>query len=239
MIPVGGDSWTISTSTDPNVDFAVWVLRRDGLRAGAFDSHPDGDGRLRTAGLTAEMWIDWFEQIVRTTSKEGDAVRDDPGAIRGDHIQRPDPLQLFFGTETPSVAEINRYRASLQAQTAAGRFAGQETVRRLLLELWPDYMLRSRELAEGDFARHIVRQKALTEEEAEALASRARRFWEDLQEYRPLPPLHFYLVEYVKSVVSILPPASAVVGLVDPDEGDLEKYSSLIFEGARLLKQAS
>jgi len=41
------------------IDFCVWVLEQDGLQVPPFDCHPDGDGSLRTRGMTAETWLDW------------------------------------------------------------------------------------------------------------------------------------------------------------------------------------
>ena len=38
------------------IDFCVWVLEKDGLRVAPFDQHPDGDGSLRSRGMTAEAW---------------------------------------------------------------------------------------------------------------------------------------------------------------------------------------
>jgi len=217
VIPLGGDPWTISTSTDPNIDFTVWILHRDGLRAGVFSWHPDGDGSLRRAGLTAEVWLSWFQRVVRAASQRANAVRGDPAAIR----QRGNPN-----------LEVGR------AQTAAGMFRAPDATRDLLLEIWPAYLLRSREKADRGIARIVERQNRLTEEDAEALVTRERQFWDDLQAYRPLPSLQVYLVEYVKPVVTVVPPDAAVIGFIDPQEDDLGKYSSLVLEGASLLKQA-
>lgn len=217
MIPLGGDPWTISTSTDPNIDFTVWILQRDGLRSGVFSWHPEGDGRLRRAGLTAEGWLFWFQRVVRAASQRASAVRGDPAAIR-----QP-------GNPNPEVG---------RAQTAADMFSVPEESRDLLLEIWPQYARRSREKAEREIKRFVERQTRLTEEDVEAIITRERQFWDDLQSYRPLPPLQVYLVEYVKPVVTVVPPASAVIGFIDPQEDDLEKYSSLVLEGASLLKQA-
>jgi|UPI00036C5C14 Fe-S cluster biosynthesis and repair protein YggX len=40
--------------------FCVWLLEQDGLRVPPFDQHPDGDGSLRSSGLTAETWRTWM-----------------------------------------------------------------------------------------------------------------------------------------------------------------------------------
>lgn len=201
MIPLGGDLWTIRTSTDRDVAFTVWALVRDGLRASVFDSHEDGDGRLRTVGLTANSWLAWFEEIASTAS------------------------QRATGNE--------------RDRTLTRRFKGNEAVQLCLLELWAEHSLRRRDHAQRDFARRTARYQGMTEQRAEALVLHERRFWSDLQRYRPLPPLHIYLVEYPVPVVTAIQPASVVLGLVNPDEDTLEEYSSLIFTGVKLLKQAS
>src|SRR5205085_7974367 len=59
-----GDTWTCSTTSDPEIELCVWLLLRDGLRVAPFDRHRDGDGALRAAGLTAEAWSDWFRAVV-------------------------------------------------------------------------------------------------------------------------------------------------------------------------------
>ncbi len=66
------DTWTLSEDAHPPVDFAVRMLRRDGLRMPPFDAHPDGDGSLRALGLTAEMWRDWLDALVEGRARIGD-----------------------------------------------------------------------------------------------------------------------------------------------------------------------
>jgi hypothetical protein len=115
-------------------------------------------------------------------------------------------------------------------------FNESEATRDLLLKIWPEYLRRSRERVDRAFAKYDERRNEVTDDQEEVLAGQARQFWEDLQAYRPLPPLHVYLVEYVKPVVAVVRPASIVIGLTDPDEDDFERYGSLVFEGASLLK---
>ncbi len=222
MVPFGGDQWTVGTYTDPDVDFTTWVLQRDGLRAGAFRTHPDGDGRLRHAGLTAADWVDWFHKVVRIASREEEDI----------------PSEEVFIGEPPTEEELLRHRDEQLAQTAAGRFAGPESVRTMLLDLRPEFDRRNEARSEREFARLTERGTRAAEVEAEAMAVKGQRVWKDLQAYRPLPPLHFYLVEYVVPVVSVVPPSSAVIGLVDPREDDVDSYAPLMFEAARRLKQA-
>jgi len=208
VIPIGGDPWRISISNNPEIDFTVWVLRRDGLRTADFDSHADRDASLRAAGLTQTNWLAWFEHVVRSASERADAV------------------------SMPT--EVNRPRESRPVPTAADMFVGPDAIRHVLESLWPGFILRYWEMRERDFDREVARLSALTDDQADRLA---RRQWDDLQRYRPLPPLHVYLVEYVKPVVAVCPPASMVVGLVDPREGDLDGHWAMVLEGARRLKE--
>lgn len=209
MIPIGGDPWRISLSNNPDIDFTVWVLRRDGLRTADFDSHADGDASLRAAGLTQTNWLAWFEQVVRRASEWADALA--------------------------MPAEVNRPGESRPTPTAADMFGGPDAIRHVLERRWPGFILRYWEMRERDFDREVARLSALTDDQAVRLAHRQ---WDDLQRYRPLPPLHVYLVEYVKPVVAVCSPASMVIGLEDPREENLDGHWGLVLEGARRLKQA-
>jgi len=44
--------------------FCVHALLTDGLVVTPFDRHSGGDGRLRAAGMTVELWRRWFERTV-------------------------------------------------------------------------------------------------------------------------------------------------------------------------------
>src|SRR5215212_11819058 len=59
-----GNAWTVRLGPDMFLDFCVWVLERDGLRVPPFEHHPDGDGTLRAARLTAEAWRAWLDRVV-------------------------------------------------------------------------------------------------------------------------------------------------------------------------------
>lgn len=62
--------------------FCVYALLVDGLRVPPFDRHPDGDGRLRAAGMDAPGWRDWLRAI----SEQAYAP------VRQRHDQDPDAL---------------------------------------------------------------------------------------------------------------------------------------------------
>jgi hypothetical protein len=57
--------WFCHTETDKNVDFCLWVLEVDGLRAPPFESHSQGNGILRAAGLDEESWQEWVKELIR------------------------------------------------------------------------------------------------------------------------------------------------------------------------------
>lgn len=46
------------------IDFAVWALLYDGLRAAPFSIHRKGLGKLSAAGLDEESWLSWFRHLV-------------------------------------------------------------------------------------------------------------------------------------------------------------------------------
>jgi hypothetical protein len=80
MWKIGGDTWTYSTACDPDIDLCVWALRRDGLRVPPFDRHPEGDGRLRAAGLTADGWWAWFTTVVGRIAATDQRLRSGPSS---------------------------------------------------------------------------------------------------------------------------------------------------------------
>lgn len=50
----------LTLGMSPVIDFCIWVLEKDGLRIAPFDQHPDGDGSLRSLGMTADNWRSWI-----------------------------------------------------------------------------------------------------------------------------------------------------------------------------------
>ena|SRR5437867_4002035 len=216
MIPFGGDSWTLSIGGDPDVEFCMWVLLRDGLHVPPFEAHEDGDRALRAVGLTESNWREWFESTVRAATHWQESVRADPFAIRPEDDEQQSPL----------------------AGTAAGRWPTQDLIRVELLRLWPPYMRYSRNRDEREFARSVQRIQSLTSEQRDQLLDRERRLWHEIQQFRPLPPLHFYTVDYPTPVVEIVPPASAVLGGVDGDQAS-EDRDRLVLEAAKGLKTAA
>ncbi len=147
MIPLGGDSWTFGIGGDPNVDFCVWVLLRDGLHVHPFDVHEDGDRGLRAVGLTEANWREWFGSTISRATERQESARADARAIRSENDERIDFSELMYGDEPPTPDEISKARQSLLARTAAGRWPTRDQVRVELLRRWPSYMrfLRQRD----------------------------------------------------------------------------------------------
>jgi hypothetical protein len=73
MIREDGDGWWFGGGFDRHADFCVWVLEQDGLRVPLFDRHPEGDGRLRAAGLDADSWRRWLAAAV-ANGREADRI---------------------------------------------------------------------------------------------------------------------------------------------------------------------
>jgi hypothetical protein len=194
MIPLGGDSWTLSIGEDPDVNFCVWVLLRDGLKVEPFAVHGDGDGEIQAVGLTADAWRSWFEDIVRTATKRQELLRSDPSATLPEEFDTPaDMSELLLAEEPPTAEQIAELRKAMMARTAAGRWPHPDRVRSELLRRWPSFMRHEKERSSRDFERVLHRQRSLeklTNEQAEALVRRERELWQRIQRFRPLPPLH-------------------------------------------------
>jgi hypothetical protein len=58
------DPWSWETTDGSPVEFLVWALVDDGLRVGQFDAHPEGNRRLRAAGMDEEGWRSWLGAVV-------------------------------------------------------------------------------------------------------------------------------------------------------------------------------
>lgn len=57
--------WGYVIADQLQVSFCIHALVADGLKVGPWDRHRGGSGRLRAAGLTAELWEHWFESVVQ------------------------------------------------------------------------------------------------------------------------------------------------------------------------------
>ena len=84
--------WHYGTGFAGGVDFCLWVLEQDGLRVPPFDRHPDGDGRLREAGLDADAWFAWLHQVVAVIDEPIAALQQRPPDLERLRASRPERL---------------------------------------------------------------------------------------------------------------------------------------------------
>src|SRR6266852_6051986 len=56
--------WLCDYGFNMFVDFCIWTLEVDGLQVPPFAHHPSGDGTLRAAGLDAQGWRVWTDEVV-------------------------------------------------------------------------------------------------------------------------------------------------------------------------------
>lgn len=238
MIPLGGDSWTIHTGGDPDINFCVWVLLHDGLRVGPFDRHDNGDGQLQAIGLTVSAWRDWFQTVVRDAVKR----QASPDVVnQSAHINGIDLAGLFYDDEPPTADQILSARQLLLAKSAAARWPRPDQIQERLLKLWPQYMHHMRDTANRDFAASVRNYQILEKsppEEAEKVVERSRRFWAEIQRFRPLPPVQLFTVDYPVPVVEVFPPSGAVLGGINADE-ESEDYYRLVREALKRLRDST
>lgn len=171
------DRWHWSTDVGNGVDFCDWVLRADELRVPPFDRHPNGDGALRAAGLTAASWRPWLERVL-------------------DRNQR-------FQESVQGGAQPTR-ELGLSVHSAHPARPGDPAIGARLAALWPRYEARA------DAWKRLITGEARP---TRPPVPDARRLWAQLEPFRSrLPPMHVYLVDYPRAVLSVVPPVSAIVG---------------------------
>jgi hypothetical protein len=226
VVPIGGDTWTFSTSDHPEIEFCVWALQRDGLRAPPFDLHADGDGELRSAGLTADAWSAWLAGVVGEVA----SLQERRQADFTQGMER-----FFIGLERPPTPqEMHELAVEPRPERAAVElWAGAPGVGERLGELRDEYRTwRSRRESE---MREVV-QAGLAE--LSARPDTGNRLWRAIQRYRPLPPLWFFMVDYPDTVLAVVPPASAVLGGIHPVVGLDAAYEPMVLEAAERLSEA-
>jgi hypothetical protein len=225
MWPIGGDIWTFSIRDHPEVDFCVWSLRRDGLRLTPFDRHSDGDASLRNAGLTAAAWWAWLTAVVGVV-----AAAD--GRRQWENVELME--RHFRERGRPPVNQELRELAARpdgRAPAALDLWKGPAGGRRVLADLRDQYLWERRERGR-ERMRDVGRATAAQNETS---ARRSRQLWNEMQQYRPLPPLFFYQVDYPVPVLAAMPPAAAVLGGIDVS-GQLDPaYDRLVLRAAALL----
>jgi hypothetical protein len=80
------DSWSLSIQADDGLEFALSALLHDGLKVPPFVHHGPGSRVLRRAGLTAQMWRSWVEEIGRAKVAGLDAMKDEASSAQVEEI---------------------------------------------------------------------------------------------------------------------------------------------------------
>jgi hypothetical protein len=184
--------WHLSVGFRPFVDFCVWTLEVDGLHAGPFLQHLDGNGSLRAAGMDYIGWEAWFSAVVAALDAREKSFRPrvaEPG-LHGQRRQRLEALKWWNQSMPPRL------------------WTGSPPVRDKLEDLWEAYVLVSpsrRRISPGDIER-----------------TRATRKWSWVKPYRRgIPsPLQVYYVAYPAVVDYIERPSSVVLSLTPGEDID-------------------
>jgi hypothetical protein len=159
--------------------------------------------------MTSAKWREWFEEIVRSATDRQQLSRANPGSL-------PGPVR------------------------ATDRWPFEDHVRTELLRLWPSYLRHMKQRSEEEFDRAVARHQSLArldEKQVQEQVERQRWLWDQMQQFRPLPALYFYVVDYPSRLVEAVPPASIVLAGVDEEE-DTDDRNEMLLEGARRLKAA-
>ena len=147
------------------VDFCVWVLQADGLQAGSFRHHADGNGALRARGLTASDWQQWVSRLVVCRDPRllwGINFETEPdlealdliayGAERGIEVESLEQSQLEVMNQQRSRQGMEQYASAiaqlpedvslddiLEGVSAIDLWMGSSEVRSQLEVLWQVY----------------------------------------------------------------------------------------------------
>jgi hypothetical protein len=213
MHTMGGDRWGWSWTGSQSVEFCVWVLIQDGLHVGPFDVHPNGNERLRQAGLDAAGWTRWFETVVN---------RDVEEQMRFHFGGDPEP-PLFYASDPPTIAEQLQMKEALRAKTPPALWNETKQVGELLDGLWDEYsgqpvLRRNRHLHDPLHG------------EQPGTPSQHGELYGSLHELGSgLPSLYCYPVAYPALVVREVAPMALV--LTSPKQWTWERYRDALLAG--------
>src|SRR5580704_14935171 len=195
MHPIAGDRWTWSLASSLPVEFCVWALVQDGLHVRPFDIHPNGNERLRRAGMDAASWTRWFETVVNREVEPLERLR------LGDDLEPP----LSYQSDPPTIAEQLEMKQALRANTPPALWQGSMHVGELLDGLWDDY--GSRPVLRRNRPPHPPRDREEpgTIEQNHELYGSLRPLGSNL------PRLHCFAVAFSALVVSEVAPMALVL----------------------------
>ena len=227
--------WLYQEHPEPTLDFCLWVLQVDGLHVPPFDQHPDGDGSLRSLGLTAPDWQSWFLRVINPEQEERDVEQLRQQALAAylkisgepdlEHLrQRYQAEQLKISTDPPlpPPPEFHFYHAS---------WDGSIAVRNRLVELQKEYEQVSSQLDRlyGDLTR------ARDKEERKS----GTRLYDELKSYATrLPSLQVYFAMYEYPLDYIVPPTTLLMTVQEGQPEPLEFRERVLAAAAELAAQS-
>jgi hypothetical protein len=239
MFELGSNNpqWVMIGSFSSYPDFCIWVLAIDGLRVPPFTHHPEGNQKLRDAGMSAESWFTWFTRVILLEDhrlgwdeQERQRVKlrmeqelpryEDVAAVA--EAEFPGlPLQPFeTGRLTVQDQAYLDWQKSHyeQALAAASQFFGDE--------LLPHPSTSPPELWRGEMAVQAILKEMWTFYRSNVSHQREQQFIDNEQSYSsssayarlapprsPVAALELYLIAYPELVELIIPPASVVLSV--------------------------
>jgi hypothetical protein len=205
------DPWILRCDFRAAVDFCVWVLEMDGLRVTPFDQHEEGDGSLRSVGLTADEWRQWYMEVIHIQYQMDRASQQQFSTWSGEmrrrrHEQQAQRISQPFDLPLPPPLDLPPERLSKSSHPFE-IWNGKTAVGKRLEELWRDYSSRSNKRKYWQWS--DVRTKQLT-----------NQLWHELQPYSTkLETLLLRFVRYPYQVEDLVPPVAIVMAI---DEEHLE-----------------
>ena len=229
------NSWYYSQSSDPAVDFSLWVLQIDGLHVPPFDRHPDGDGSLRALGLTADDWQTWFlrtldpveskrdrEQLQQLFLAEYLKISGEPDLEHLKRRRQAESLHISTAPPLPPPPEFYHYQAT---------WHGSIAIKNRLIDLEKQY--RQVEKEQDRWVREL--EMALHREERKA----ATRLYDELKPYHNrIPPLNICLVAYEHPLDYLVAPATLLLTIQEGQPGPQEFRERVIAAVTELAAQA-
>lgn len=179
--------WYFSLDTSEAIDFCFRVLQEDGLPAPPFDQHPDGDGSLRAAGMTAESWQAWLMDVLQL-ERECEQTMQQWAREQRAGVEQPMP-SLDERIGHPAVA-----------------WSGNPAVGQRLQEWWEQYQQRAR--ANSGLTKEIRTTLHMRQHQGQKPVN----LWAELRPYhRHIPPLKVYYIHYPGGVDLVVPPDTVLL----------------------------
>lgn len=208
------NSWTYSYGFNMAVDFCIWVLEADGLRVPPFDSHADGDGSLRAAGLDAGGWQSWLIRVINLQDEQRQRLQ---------QMSKEDPQHTHWSSSQWLITEAHNPAAAWQGNGAVGN--------RLAI-FWNQYRLFSHE--RRNWEHNLTRQLHKAE------AGAKKRLYDELLPFSAhIPTLTIHFVYYSQPLDYLVPPSSDIMTIQDGQPDAAEFRTRVLDVAAELSARGS